>query len=61
MQELVDQAARSRKVVKITADCPWRDTLGVLEDTVPGTGWYNVRVRPDLRLALRLDEFTVLP
>lgn len=35
----------------------WRGTVGRLEGAIPGTDWFNVRVAPDLRLALRRDEF----
>ncbi len=60
MQETMHQAVHRRAVVRLLAG-DWRDTLGTLVDAVPGTDWYNVLVRPDLRLALRADEFAVLP
>lgn len=38
----------------------WAGTIGVLEDKIDGTNWYNVRVSSDLRLALTPDEFTII-
>jgi hypothetical protein len=37
----------------------WAGTIGILEDKIDGTNWYNVRVSDDLRLALTPDEFVV--
>lgn len=38
----------------------WNGTFGVLQGSIPGTDWYNVLVRPDLRLALRPGEFALV-
>lgn len=35
----------------------WKGTLGKVEDKIPGTEWFNVRVSPDLRLVLYKNEF----
>lgn len=43
--------------VKLLVGC-WLGTVGVVEDRIPGTEWFNVRVSPDLRLALKATEFT---
>jgi len=38
----------------------WKGTIGTLEGAIPGTNWYNVRVSPELRLALTLEEFVII-
>ena len=36
---------------------PWRGLMGDLLDAIPNTPWWNVRVVPGLRLALKESEF----
>jgi len=37
----------------------WVNEIGILEDRIPGTDWFNVRLTPFLRLALTESEFTI--
>jgi hypothetical protein len=34
--------------------------IGTLEDSIQGTNWFNVRVLPNLRLALTEAEFVII-
>jgi len=45
------------KLVKITLPGCWLGTVGVLEDPIGDTGMINVRVEPELRLAMYPREF----
>jgi len=45
--------------VKITIGV-WSNTIGALEGVIPNSNWFNVRVSPELRLALTLEEFVIL-
>lgn len=36
----------------------WYGVIGILEDHIPNTDWWNVRINSDLRLALTQDEFS---
>lgn len=38
----------------------WQNVIGVLEDKIPNSNWFNVRVSNNLRLALTLEEFEIL-
>ena len=38
----------------------YKDSFGILEEKLPGTEWFNVRVAPNLRLALTEQEFEIL-
>ncbi len=47
--------------VKITIAGIWKDTIGVIEGfQIPGTKWFNVRVSPQLRLVLTMEEFVIV-
>lgn len=53
---------KRKDIVKVTILASnWKGTLGILEDPVPETDWWNVRVangNETMRLLLKTSEFT---
>lgn len=38
----------------------FKDSVGILENKISNSSWYNVRVSPTLRLALTEEEFEII-
>jgi hypothetical protein len=38
----------------------FKEVIGVLEDKIPNSDWFNVRISPNLRLALTEKEFDII-